>query len=287
MEKLALEGGPKVIGEELASHHPGRHWIGEEEKRLVLAALKRDAFSGTLTEDLINFYGCEWAIPTSSGTSALFSAMAALGIGPGMEVIIPGFSWIPTFACVVGRGAIPVLVEVGEDLGIDPEDLEKKITSRTRAVIVVHMAGAAANLDPIMEIARKHDLLVVEDCAQDGAGKYRGKFVGLFGKIGCFSLQQNKHFTSFSGGYMISSHQELEHDARLSNDCGMGRARGSRCPWECRYNKGSNYSYEKGVLPKSDQIFSRGVVMAVPSILTDEQCDKIAEAYHKVAGHLL
>ncbi len=412
MEKLAIEGGPKTVNEKLSREWPGTHWIGDEERELVMEALVGNAFSGKLAEDLCDFYGCAWAIPTNSGTSALFGAMAGLDIGPGMEVLIPGFCWIPTFSCVVNRGAIPVLVEVGEDLGIDPKDLEKKITPRSKAVIVAHMCGGAANMDPIMDIARKHKLMVIEDCAQDGAGKYKGKFVGLFGDIGCFSLQQNKHFTSFLGGYIISSEKTLEHATTLSVDCGLGRvmnvvsyeleeevmwgmgrrlnplaeamaraqlkkapriigsmqrakrrivsgikdiqeirfrpladpksdcgsflitywpdaerayraaaalkaegvpewifhlqdygthmyyhmlmlkrkigwARGSRCPWECKYNEGSSYSYEKGALPESDEIFSRGVVMAVPSVLTDGQCDKIAEAYRKVAVHLL
>ena len=140
-----------------------------------------------------------------------------------MEVLVPGFCWIPTSACVVGRGAIPVLVEVGEDLGVAPEDIQRKITPWTAALIVVRMCGAAADMDPIMEIARRHDLRVIEDCAQAGAMKYKGKLLGVFGDVGCFSLQQNKHFTSFTGGYVLCKDEEIAHAVNLSRDAGISR----------------------------------------------------------------
>ena len=412
MTKLAINGGPRAVREPLAREWPGIHWIGKEERKLVLAALEGGAFSGNIEEELKRFYACPAAAATNTGTTALFAATAALDLGPGMEVLVPGFCWIPTFSCVVSRGAVPVLVDVGEDLGIDPEDMERKITKKTSAVIVVHMCGAAADMDRIMPVARKHKLKVIEDCAQDGAGKYKGKYVGLFGDVGCFSLQQNKHFTSFLGGYVISRDRKMQHPLALARDAGMSRvmnvvshevdeqvrwgmglllnplaramasaqlkkaprilasmrrsqrriiarigqvpglafrrvadpdsdngsflitfwpdaakarraakalkaegvpewtyhlrdygahmyyhmrpltekvgwSRGGPCPWNCPFNRGSDYSYKKGALPRSDEIFSRGVVMAVPSKLTGDQCDRIAQAYRKVAAHLL
>lgn len=413
MEKLAIYGGPKVLEEILPREWPGKHWIDHEEEEAVIRALHGDNEAANLADRLKEFFDVPCARAVNTGTGALFTALAALDIGPGMEVIVPGFCWIPTFACVVSRGAIPVLVEVGEDLGVDPVDLEKKITDRTRAVIVVHMCGAPADMDPIMAIAEKHDLLVIEDCAQHVTGKYKGRYVGTIGDIGCFSMQQNKHITTFMGGFMISRKEDLGTAISLAGDAGLGRSMGvvdptldvearwgqgrgigrlaramacvqlrksprilaslrrahrrikdgvgdipglrfrplanpedeagsflisywpdektaaraaealkaegvpewifhlqeygahmyyyqnalvkkigwtsgMGCPWDCPKNKGcEKYTYDKGSAPQSDEIFSRGVVMAVPSILTDEQSDRIAYAYRKVASHLL
>jgi 8-amino-3,8-dideoxy-alpha-D-manno-octulosonate transaminase len=414
MDALAIEGGPKTIEEELPREWPGLNWLDDTEKEFVVDALfKKQSFSGTLAEELQEFYGCAHAVPITSGTGALITATAALGIGPGMEVLVPGFAWVPTFACIVSRGAIPVLVEVGDDLCIDAEDMERKITDRTAAVIVVHMCGAAADMDPIMAVARKHNLKVIEDCAQAATVKYKGRFVGLIGDVGCFSLQQNKHVTCYYGGYALCNDEDLGRALQLTRDIGIPRAMnvvdhtaegelmwglgyglnglaramaraqmrkapqiigamqraqkriidgikdidgvgirrpadpeadggsflitywpdeatalkasealkaegvpewtwhlkdygchmyyhvqplvrklpwirgGGPCPWNCPFNEGSNYSYDKGTLPRSDALFARGVLMAVPSKLTDEQADRIGLAYRKVAAHVL
>ena len=163
-EALAIDGGPRLITEPLGREWPGTHFIDADERQLVVEALER---RHELTDDLPpvarQFFSARWAASVNSGTGGLFAAIKALDIGPGMEVLVPGICWIPTITCVVAHGAIPVLVEVGEDLGMDPADMERKITRRTKAVIVVHMLGAAANVAPLMEVARRHKLRVIED----------------------------------------------------------------------------------------------------------------------------
>ena len=115
----------------------------------------------------------------------MITALVACGVGPGDEVIVPGYTFFASCAAVVAAKAIPVIAEVDETLTIDPDDIEKKITSSTKAIIVVHMRGVPCNMDRIMEIADKHNLKVVEDVAQAMGGKYKGKYLGTFGDCGC------------------------------------------------------------------------------------------------------
>jgi dTDP-4-amino-4,6-dideoxygalactose transaminase len=127
------------------------------------------------------------------------TALASLGIGLGMEVVVPAFTWIASASAVVALGAVPVIAEVDESLTLDPKDFEAKITPYTRAVIPVHMRGAPCQIDEILSIARAHDLVVVEDAAQANGASYQGRRLGAWGDAGAFSLQFNKIITSGEG----------------------------------------------------------------------------------------
>lgn len=133
-------------------------------------------------------------------------------------MILPAYTWVATAAAITMVGAIPVLCEIDESLTIDPQDLAKRITPRTKAVIVVHMRGISAAMDAIMSIAKKHDLKVIEDAAQANGGTYQGRMLGSIGDVGCFSLQQSKVITTGEGGMVVTNSEDLWQRAVLYHD---------------------------------------------------------------------
>ena len=165
--------------------------------------------------------GARHAITTSSGTSALHTAVAALGIGPGDEVICPSYSFIASSFCVLQAGALPVFADVDESHTLSAADVEPKITDRTRAILVVHLYGIVAEMESIMSLAKRHNLHVIEDCAQCFGGVYKGKKAGTVGDVGCFSFCQSKHFTTGGeGGAVITDDEDLAWECRSFRDHG-------------------------------------------------------------------
>ena len=157
--------------------------------------------------------GAKFAVSCTNGTAALHIALSALGVGPGDEVIVTGYTFFASCASIVAAKAIPVIAEVDETLTMDPEDVEKKITPATKAIVAVHMRGVPCDMDKIMAIAKKHNLRVIEDCAQAVGATYKGKFVGTFGDCGCFSFQYHKTITAGEGGMILCN------DARIYDRC--------------------------------------------------------------------
>ncbi|MDR1619267.1 MAG: DegT/DnrJ/EryC1/StrS family aminotransferase [Clostridiales bacterium] len=153
--------------------------------------------------------GAKMAISCTNGTAALHIGIASLGIGPGDEVLVPSYSFIASSFAIVQAGAIPVFCDVTEDHTIDPDDIEKKITSRTKGIVCVHLYGVVCDMGRIMQIAKKHGLFVIEDAAQCIGGKYNGKMAGTIGDAGCFSFCQSKHFTTGGEGGMVLTNNEL------------------------------------------------------------------------------
>jgi 8-amino-3,8-dideoxy-alpha-D-manno-octulosonate transaminase len=164
-----------------------------------------------------------FALGVTSGTAALDCAMAALDIGPGDEVIVPAYTWWSDYTCVVHAGALPVFAEIDRTLNLDPQDFERKITPRTKAVIAVHLLGGPCDLNPILEIARRRKVAVVEDCAQCVGGSYRGKKLGSLGEVGIYSFQINKMITSGEGGALVTSDPLLYERAARFHDMGAIR----------------------------------------------------------------
>ena len=162
-------------------------------------------------EEFARYNGVRFGIATSNGTSALHVAVASLGIGPGDEVIVPSYTFIATSFAVCQAGAIPVFADVNkEDHTISPESIEEKITERTKGIIVVHLYGNVCQMDKIMEIAEKHNLKVIEDCAQAIGATFNGKKVGSIGHAGAFSFCQSKTFTTGGeGGCVITDDEDL------------------------------------------------------------------------------
>lgn len=172
-------------------------------------------------EKFAQWLGAKMAISCTNGTAALHTALASLNIGPGDEVIVPSYSFIASSFSVVQAGAIPVFADVTDDHTIDPACIEPLITSRTRAIIVVHLYGVVADMGPILEIAKKYNLRVIEDCAQCIGGEYKGTKAGLLGDVGCFSFCQSKHFTTGGeGGMVVTNDEEIGWECRSFRDHG-------------------------------------------------------------------
>jgi dTDP-4-amino-4,6-dideoxygalactose transaminase len=162
--------------------------------------------------------GAGYALATNSCTSALIAALVACGVGPGDDVIVPGYTFIATATAAVMAGAVPIIAEVDESLTLDPEDIEGKITPHTKAIMPVHMRGLPANMEAIMAVARAHNLKVIEDVAQACGGSYHGQWLGTFGDMGCFSFDQYKIMASGEGGMIITNDEYLYTRAQSYHD---------------------------------------------------------------------
>ncbi|MCG3147438.1 MAG: 8-amino-3,8-dideoxy-alpha-D-manno-octulosonate transaminase [Verrucomicrobiae bacterium] len=168
---------------------------------------------------MAGFIGTKYALAVNSCTSALITALRALGVGAGDEVIVPGYTFFASAAVIGTCNAIPVIVDVDDTLTIDPRALAKAITKRTKAIIVVHMRGMPAQMDQIMRIAKKHKIPVIEDVAQAAGGKYKGKMLGSIGTMGCFSFDYYKVLNSGEGGFVTTNDQWLLTRAQSWHDC--------------------------------------------------------------------
>jgi len=252
-EKLAVLGGapirtrPFLVGP----------MVDAEEENLVLTAIREHNFSryiGSHSPDIENIlrmpsteaeaidapwhflggpnvrafaakfsakFGSTYAIPVNSATSGLSTALAACGVGPGDEVIVPGLSYSATGSAVLLFNSIPVFVDVDpRSFCIDPEAVEAAVTPRTRAILVVHLLGNVCDMDRIMDIAGRHGLVVVEDVAQAPGAKWRGRHAGTIGKAGVFSFQQSKNIMTGEGGMIITDDPEVARKCRLISNHG-------------------------------------------------------------------
>ena len=172
-------------------------------------------------EQFREWAGAAMAVSCTNGTAALHIGISALGIGPGDEVIVPSYSFIASSFAVVQAGAIPVFADVTEDHTIDPASIEKLITKRTKGIVCVHLYGVVCDMGPILELAKKHNLYVIEDVAQCIGGEYNGKKAGTIGDVGCFSFCQSKHFTTGGeGGMVLTMNEDIGWECRSFRDHG-------------------------------------------------------------------
>ncbi len=213
---------------------PGRNVFGAEEKKEVMDVLESGhLFRFGLKEDTSyrkkvvtfenefkNFMGAEYCLATTCGTTALLTCLAGLGIGPGDEVIVPGYTFIASISSIIYSRAIPVLAEIDESLTIDPGDIENRITDKTKAVMPVHMLGNPCNMDAIIKIAEKHNLYVIEDVCQAVGGSYKGKKLGTIGDIGAYSMNHMKVISSGDGGAVVTNDYEVYEKAFGFHDQG-------------------------------------------------------------------
>ena len=197
-------------------------YLDDAETRCVNDALANGAISGFYGDYLPKFEGefaaycdCKFGVSTSSGTSALHLALAALSIGNGDEVLVSTLTNMATFFAVIYQNARPVPVDIDpQTLNIDPRLLEGKVTPRTKAILVVHLFGHPCDMDPILEVARRHKLLVIEDCAEAHGATYKGRKVGGLGDAGCFSFYANKIITTGEGGMVTTNEAQWANRAR-------------------------------------------------------------------------
>ncbi len=174
------------------------------------------------------FCGVRFAVTVNSGTDALILALRALNIGPGDEVITAPNSFVSSAACIVMVGARPVFADIGADYNIDPAKIEKAVTSKTKAILPVHLTGRPADMDAILKIASTRRLAVVEDCAQAGGAEYRGRKVGSFGRLGCFSLHPLKTLNACGdGGIITTDDQALYQRLNLLRNLGLEKRENS------------------------------------------------------------
>jgi 8-amino-3,8-dideoxy-alpha-D-manno-octulosonate transaminase len=171
-----------------------------------------------LEKKIQDYTGASHVLATSSGTGALISSLAALGVGPMDEVLVPAYTFIASAAAVLAVGAVPVIVEVDETLTMDVDDLQRNISPRTKVIMPVHMAGYPCNMKAIMAIARKRGLKVLEDSAQAVGGHYHGRALGTIGHMGCFSLQWHKIISSGEGGCVLTNSNTLYERAAIYHD---------------------------------------------------------------------
>lgn len=238
---LALEGGTPVR----TKGWPSWPVFDETEERAILEVVRSGKWwsvEGSKVREFeqafARFQDAQFAVCVTNGTAALEVALRAAHIGCGDEVIVPPYTFIATATAVLSVGATPVFVDVQEDsLNIDPTKIEEAITPRTRAIIPVHVAGCPADMDGVLEVARKHNLLVIEDAAQAHAAEWKGTKVGAIGDMGCFSFQASKNLNAGEGGAVLTNNPHWADQVWSVHN--VGRVRGGR--WYEHHVLGSNF----------------------------------------------
>src|SRR5918996_993697 len=245
--------------------------IGEEEIEAVVAALRRGEISGSFGESIPRFEeefaaycGCKYGVAVSSGSTALHLAVAAAGIGAGDEVLVSSSTNIATALAVIHNGAIPVPVD-SENVtwNLDLDLIENLITEKTKAIIPVHLYGHPVDMDRLMEIARRHKLLVIEDCAESHGATCRGRMTGSFGDMACFSFYANKVITTGEGGMVTTNNEQFAERLRLLRNLAFTKRRlahtynqllgdidGLQLPHEAEWAKNVYWMYAVVVQPE-------------------------------------
>src|SRR3989344_4146111 len=218
---------PKTIRTSVPISEPDLH---NEELRYLLDAFLSTWISSTgkyinkFEKEFSDFCGCKYGVATSNGTTALHLGLTALGISRGDEVIVPDLTFAASINAVLHAGATPVIVDVEKDSWtIDPKEIEKAITCKTKAIMPVHIYGQPCGMDEIMKIAKKHKLFIVEDCAEAHGAKFKNKTVGGWGDVGCFSFYANKIITTGEGGMCVTNSRKLYDRMRVLRDHGMSK----------------------------------------------------------------
>ena len=226
MSNLAINGGLPLRDAKVNPWPAWPVWDKSEEQALI-EVLNSGVWSYNGPKEtefnklFAQFTGTKYAVSAVNGTITLQLALEALGIGVGDEVILPGLTWQATAATIIDVNATPVLVDICEDTWcIDPKEVEKAITPRTKAIVPVHLYGNFADMDAIMEIAKKHNLAVIEDCAHKHGGEWNGQKAGSIGDIGSFSYQLSKHLTAGEGGSVTTNNPELAEKLDALRNCG-------------------------------------------------------------------
>lgn len=219
--KLAIDGGTPVRTRPFPSRQP----FGEREVELVTEAIRsQNLFRGqrvaAFERQFAALYGLPYAAACTSGTAAIHVAIGTLDPEPGDEIITAPITDGGTVVPIVYQNAIPVFADVDATYNMDPRDVEAKITARTRAILLVHLFGNPCDMDAMMDISRRHDIPLIEDCSQAHLTGYKGGLCGTFGDIACFSFQQSKHLTTGDGGMALTRREDLQRRMRLFRDKG-------------------------------------------------------------------
>jgi perosamine synthetase len=208
-------------------------WIGEEEVDAVATAIRDGEISGSFganierfEEEFAAYVGCDYGVAVTSGTTALHLAVAAARIGEGDEILVSASTNIASALAAYHNGAVAIPIDVERDTwNLDLELVESQITPRTRAIMPVHLFGHPVDMDPVLELARTHDLLVIEDCAESHGATVRGRMTGSFGALSCFSFYANKIITTGEGGMVMTSDPKLAERLRLLRNLAFQKPR--------------------------------------------------------------
>jgi len=301
--KLAVDGGPKAIE---GFEGKGDPKIGNEEFLemadtwgystetidAIRQAIEKESLGGgpflvgykpdskvvQLEEYATELFNVKHVLAVTSGTAALHCAYIAAGIEFGDEVIVPGYTFMATAMAVVVAGGIPVWCDIDESMTIDPKDAEKRITPRTKAIAPVHMSGRICNMDAVMDVAKRHDLMVIEDCAQSCGATFNGQRVGTIGDLGCFSISSYKVTGGGEGGLVTTNEEKLHWRSRQWSE-GGGLWRPSRYDlprWEDELFCGVNYRMSE----------LAGTVNLVQLRKMEAMLDRKRTSNHRVLSHL-
>lgn len=216
---------------QLPQEWPGIHYYDEAEvKEVTRVILAQSPFrfygpdfqheTSQFEEEFATYIGVKHCLAVSHGTAALQVAIAAMGVGPGDEVLVPGYFWVSTVGAIVRSGAVPRMVDVDASFNMDPVDLERKISSRTKLAIMVPMGGVIGQIEKVAEICKKQNIFLLEDCAQSNGASQFGKMVGSIGDMSIFSFQINKNMTAGEGGAVLTNSEALYKKAFAVHDLG-------------------------------------------------------------------
>ena len=227
MEKIALYGGEKT---KTTPYGTGKRF-GKEELALLEEALNQNTlfyWYGKMTRELCrkfaDMYGAKYCAASSSGTASIHVALGAVGVGPGDEVITSPITDMGSVIGILFQNATPIFADLDPNsYNMTAESVAAKITDRTKAIVVVHLAGNACEIDKIVELAHAKGIYVIEDCAQAYGCKYKGRYVGTFGDIGCYSLNDFKHISAGDGGMILTDNEEFYHNAVMFADKNYNR----------------------------------------------------------------
>jgi dTDP-4-amino-4,6-dideoxygalactose transaminase len=265
MPKLAIHGGPPTVPQGLKKPWPE---ITAEDREAVLAVLERRILAGVhgpettaLEQEWAEFTGSRYALSFNSGTAALHSALFAAGVGPGDEVITSAFSFSGSFQPILQQNAIPVFVDIDPNTyNIDASRIEAKISDRTKALMPVHIHGLPADMDRVMALAEKHDLIVIEDACQAHGATYQGQIAGTIGAMGCFSLNVTKNLSGGEGGFLITDDEAVAERAKMMRTFGerVGEEKEKIRPY---YSHVIGWNYRTQELPAA---FARSQLRRMP-----------------------
>ncbi|MFH1572255.1 MAG: DegT/DnrJ/EryC1/StrS family aminotransferase, partial [Gemmatimonadota bacterium] len=227
MDQLAIDGGTPYR----QTPFPPRTPFGDEEVERVTRAIRSQnlfRWGGTevdtFEEEFAAFYGRAHAVTSTSGTAAIHLAVGTLDPEPGDEIITAPISDLGSVSPILQQNAIPIFADIEPaTFNMDPEDTEKKITPRTKAIMVVHLFGNGCDMDAFTDISRRHGIPLIEDCSQAHATRYKGRYLGTFGELAAYSLQQSKHMTTGDGGMTTTSDEALWERLRFFVDKGFQR----------------------------------------------------------------
>lgn len=284
--KLAVHGGEPSVPAGLIQKWPP---IDDVDRQMVLASLEGTTHTFgpncvALQTEFAAWNGNRYAVTTNSGTAALHMCVAACDCGAGDQVIVPAYSWSSSATCILQHNAIPVFVDIDFDtMNLDLDKLEAAITPQTRAIIVVHLHGLAVEMEPVLALASKHGLKVIEDACQAHGATYRGKKVGTLGDCAAFSLNQNKSLCSGEGGMFVTDDEEMLKKAQTLWSFGE-----TRTPLESR----DYHAYAMGWMYRNNDMtaaFGRAQLTKLDRYLEQQRANALclAEGLQDVPGLIL